>query len=111
MSERTPVESRYARDLYPEHNAVVAGWMADHGFPVTKAPESLTGEIFAWIHEGGSDSRYALRITREALDYIAPSDLERTLDLLHTDRALRDSATGAVAVHFDKQGPRLIASP
>jgi hypothetical protein len=109
MSEPTPVESRQARDLYPEHNAVVAGWMADHGFPVTRAPESLTGEIFAWIHEGSS-SRYSLRITREALDYIAPGDLERTLDLLHTDRALRDSPTGAVAVHFDKQGPRLIAS-
>ena len=109
MSESTPVGSRYARDLYPEHNAVVAGWMADHGFPVTRAPEALAGDIFAWIHES-SDIQRTLRITREALDYIAPGDLERTLDLLRTDRALRDSPTGAVAVHFDKAGPRLIAS-
>jgi hypothetical protein len=110
VNDFTPVESWRARDLYPEHNAVVAAWMADHGWPVTKAPPSLSGEIFAWIHESSSGRTYTLRITREALDYFSADDLGRALNRLHTDRELRDAPRGAVILHFDKGAPCLIVA-
>jgi len=108
MSEYAHDPSPYARDLYPDHNAVVAGWMADHGWPVTNALPSLAGEVFTWVHESGGRS-YSLRITRDALDSIGADDLADILDRLQTDRELRNAPRGAVTLHFDAGRTRLVA--
>ena len=107
MSEFTPLQSWCARDLYPDHDAVVIGWMADHGWPVTSTPRSLSGEIFAWIHETAGRP-YALRITREALDYLSADDLDEALTRLNADLELRDAPRGAVILHLDKGAPCVI---